>query len=101
MSSQYYRVLGIFDKYYNKWFPEFEKDKRVTFNPQPGKKWKAYSERYKLLVRMMIKTQQLSEFEEVELKKDGKWSPKAVFRIVSLKDVLSVEMKLESSNDVW
>ena len=101
VSSQYYRVLGIFDKYYNKWFPEFEKDKKVTFNPQPGKKWKAYSERYKLLVRMMMKTQQLSEFEEVELKKDGKWSPKAVFRIVSLKDVLSVEMKLESSNDGW
>ena len=49
---------------------------------------------------MMKKTQQ-SEFEEVELKKDGKWSPKAVFRIVSLKDVLSVEMKLESSNDDW
>ena len=51
-------------------------------------------------MRMMKKTQQ-SEFEEVELKKDGKWSPKAVFRIVSLKDVLSVEMKLESSNDGW
>ena len=28
VSSQYYRVLGIFDKYYNKWFPEFEKDKK-------------------------------------------------------------------------
>ena len=76
------------------------KTKKVTFNSQPGKKWKAYSNKYKLLVRMMKKTQQ-SEFEEVELKKDGKWSPKAVFCIVSLKDVLSVEMKLESSNDGW
>jgi len=28
VSSQYYRVLGIFDKYYNKWFVEFEKDKK-------------------------------------------------------------------------
>ena len=100
ISSQYYRVLGIFDKYYNKWFVEFNKDKQVTFNPQSGTQWKAYSRKYKLLVRMMNRTQQ-SEFEEVELEKDGKWSPKAVFRIVSLNDVLSVEMKLESSNDGW
>ena len=28
------------------------------------------------------------------------WSPKAVFRVVSLVDVLSVETKLESSNDI-
>ena len=28
ISSQYYRVLGIFDKYYNKWFVEFNKDKK-------------------------------------------------------------------------
>ena len=62
--------------------------------------WKAYSKKYKLLIRMMKMTENL-EFEEVELKKDGKWSPKAVFRIVSLADVMSVEMKLESSNDSW
>ena len=42
-----------------------------------------------------------SHYEEVELRKDGEWSPKAVFRIVSLADVLSVETKLESLNDVW
>ena len=28
VSSQYYRVLGFFDKYYNKWFVKFEKDKK-------------------------------------------------------------------------
>ena len=28
VSSQYYRVLGIFNKYYNKWFVEFEKEKK-------------------------------------------------------------------------
>ena len=49
---------------------------------------------------MMVRTEQ-SEFEEGELEKNGKWSPKAVFRIVHLNDVLSVEMKLESSNDGW
>ena len=35
------------------------------------------------------------------VKKDSEWSPKAVFRVVSLADVLSVETKLESSNDIW
>ena len=100
ISSQYYRVLGIFDKYYNRWFVDFNKDKKVTFNPRSGTQWKAYSKKYKLLVRMMVRTEQ-SEFEEVELEKNGKWSPKAVFRIVYLNDVLSVEMKLESSNDGW
>jgi len=97
--SQYYRVLGIFSKHYNKWFVEFEKDKKVSFNPQ-GITWKVYSKKFKLLVRMMKMTEN-SEFEEVELKKDGKWSPKTVFRIVTLADVMSVEMKLESSNDSW
>ena len=28
VSSQYSRVLGIFNKYYNKWFVESEKDKK-------------------------------------------------------------------------
>ena len=40
--SQYYRVLGIFSKHYNKWFVEFEIHKQVVFNPQGGT-WKAYS----------------------------------------------------------
>lgn len=67
------------------------------FNSQ-GRTYEAYSKTYKLLVRMMKLTEQ-SNFEEVKLKKGGKWRSKAVFRIVSLEDVLSVEMKLESSND--
>ena len=100
ISSQYYRVLGIFDKFCNRWFVDLNKDKKITFNPRPGAQWKAYSKKYKLLARMMVRTE-LSEFEEVELEKNGKWSPKAVFRIVHLNDVLSVEMKPESSNDGW
>ena len=51
--------------------------------------------------RGMMKNTMQSDFEEIELKKDGEWSPKVVFRILSLADVLSVEMKLESSNDSW
>ena len=41
------------------------------------------------------------EDEEVKLRKDGEWSPKTVSSVVSLEDVLSVETKLESSNDIW
>ena len=93
-----YRVLGIFSKHYNKWFVEFEQ-KQVVFDPQ-SKTWKRYSKKYKLLARMMKMTEQ-SDYEEVELRKEGEWSPKAVFRVVSLADVLSVESKLESSNDIW
>ena len=55
---------------------------------------------YKQLARMMKLTEQ-SDYEEVELRKDGEWSTKTVFCIVSLADVLSVETKLESSNDIW
>ena len=99
VTSRYYRVLGIFSKYYNKWCVPWEARRQVVFNPQ-GRTWEAYSKKYKLLVRMMKLTEQ-SDSEEVELKKDGEWSPKAVFRIVSPADVLSVETKLESSNDSW
>ena len=28
ISSQYYRVLGIFDKSYNRWYVDFNKDKK-------------------------------------------------------------------------
>ena len=40
-------------------------------------------------------------YEEVKLEKTGEWSPKAVFRIVYMADVMSVEMELESEDDVW
>ena len=49
----------------------------------------------------MTKLTEQSEYEEVELKMDSEWSPNAVFRVVSLTDVLLVETKLESSNDIW
>ena len=39
--------------------------------------------------------------QEVKLEKTGEWSPKAVFRIVYMADVMSVEMGLESEDDVW
>ena len=48
-----------------------------------------------------MKLTEQSDYEEVKLKKDGKWSPKVVVCTVSLANVLSVETKLESSNDIF
>ena len=36
VTSRYYRVLGIFSKYYNKWFVEFEIHKQVVFIHRAG-----------------------------------------------------------------
>ena len=71
-----YRVLGIFNKHYNKWFSGFE-EKQVVFSPHSTTSG-TYSKKYKLLLRMM-KLREQSGYEEVELKKDSEWSPKAVF----------------------
>lgn len=95
-SEHYYRVFGIFTKHSNKWFVELE-TKIVRFEPH-SKGWKTYSKKYKLQTRMM-KKDSFEDFEDVDLKKDGNWSSKAVFRNVSLADVLSVEIKLDSSTD--
>ena len=51
---------------YNKWFPEFE-EKQVVFSPQ-STAWGTYSNKFKLLARIMKLTEQ-SDYEEVELKK--------------------------------
>ena len=44
-------------------------------------------------------------YEEVKLEKTGEWSPKAVFRIAFMAEILSVETELESGweddVDVW
>ena len=60
-----YRVLGIFSKYYNKWFVEFEQ-KQFVFNLQ-SMTWKTDPKKYKLLARMIKLTEQ-SRYEEVELR---------------------------------
>ena len=54
--------------------------------------------KYTLLVHMPMKASG-SRYEEVELKKDGNWSPTAVFCNVYLADMVSVETKIEV--DEW
>ena len=43
----------------------------------------------------------VNEYKEVKLEKTGEWSPKAVYRIGFMADILSVETKLESDEDLW
>ena len=50
------------------------------FNPQ-SKTCEKNSKKYKLLTRMVKLTEQ-PDYEEVELKKDSEWSPKAVFLVL-------------------
>ena len=78
-------------KSYNKWFAHLDKEK-VPF-VQGSKK-------YKVLVRMM-KYAGPNTYDEVKLEKTGEWSPKAVYRIAFMADVMSVEAKLESEATLW
>ena len=40
-------------------------------------------------------------YDNVELIKDGSWSPKVVYRIATVKEVINVKEKVVSSNNVW
>ena len=87
----YYQVLCIFSKNYNKWFVHLEDDK-VPFVHG--------SKKYKILVRMMNHVS-ANTYTEVKLETDGDWSPKAVYRIAYLADVISVLTKLQTVDDIW
>ena len=45
-SIEYYGVLGIFSKYYNKWFVHIDSDKIM---------WNKYCKKYKVLARLIQK----------------------------------------------
>ena len=55
--------------------------------------------KYKIMVRMMEGAGE--GYDNVELTKDGIWSPKAVYRIATVKEVINVKEKVVSSNNVW
>jgi hypothetical protein len=75
----------LYSKRYNKWYLHWD-DNKVKF--ERG------SKKFKILGRMVIKDG--SSWKEIELVKDGKWSPKSVFSIKSMSDVVSVEGELTS-----
>ena len=67
VSIEFYRVLAIFSKHYNKWFIDWDSDKFLFVQG---------SKKYKVLARMMQKDGE--EMKEVELEKDGH-SPCSVY----------------------
>ena len=81
-SIEYYRVLGFFTKYYNKWFVSIEE--KFAWEGDPSK-----MKNVRVLARMMKKSG--STFEEVSLEADGDWSPTQVYCIKNFKDIIKVE----------
>ena len=57
------------------------------------------SNKYKIILAMMQKVGD-DAYEEVIVEKGSVWSPRAVFRIFFIADILSVETKLER-DDLW
>jgi hypothetical protein len=76
---EHYCVLALYSKHYNKWYLHWDDDKV---------KFERGSKKFKILGRTVIKDG--SSWKEIELVKDGKWSPKSVFSIKSMSDVVSV-----------
>ena len=86
-SVEYYRVLAIFSKHYNKWFIHWDSDQVEYIHN---------SKKYKILARM-VKMDGMSSCSEVNLEADGQWNTKSVFTLRSMSDIVSVEGVLDSS----
>lgn len=67
-SIEYYRVLGIFSKHYNKWFLHWDSDSVL---------YKKDSKKYKIMAWMVQRD--VLKMKEVVLEKDGNWGPKFVY----------------------
>ena len=86
-SVEYYRVLAIFSKHYNKWFINWDSDQVEYIHN---------SKKYKILARM-VKMDGMNSCSEVNLEADGQWNTKCVFTLRSMSDIVSVEGVLDSS----
>ena len=86
---EYYHVLAIFSKHYNKWFLHW--DDEVLF--EKG------STKFKILARMVVKDG--NRIKEVDLEKDGQWGPKYVFSIRPMMQIESIEGELSSGFLSW
>eukprot|EP00956_Cyclotella_meneghiniana_P011701 scaffold16470_cov61-Cyclotella_meneghiniana.AAC.12 len=92
-SVEYYRVLAIFSKHYNKWFIHWDSDQVEYIHN---------SKKYKILARM-VKMDGMSSCSEVNLEADGQWNTKSIFTLRSMCDIVSVEGDLDSSIEelIW
>ena len=80
-----YRVLALFSKTYNNWYPAEEE--KFLWNDESVKK------KVSVLARLM--TKQGIVYREAILKAGGDWAPKQVYRIKDFKDILNVGNTLE------
>lgn len=77
---EFYRVLGFFDKHYNKWY--MAADDKFHFTPNEPAKMKGI----RFLAQLMVKRG--SSYTTVQLTKNGEWGPTHVFCTKSLSDIL-------------
>ena len=80
----HFRVMEIYEKYYNKWF----------VSKHPSKKWKKEPKSDKVKVRMLEKNV-LSEYCDVDLNGDITYDRKDVCKIVEDSMILNVVGKME------
>ena len=85
MSPEYYRVLGFFSKYYNKWWVTEENQFSWTSGSSSNKN-------NRILGRLMKKVG--SSYREVELKAGGDWAPHQVYRMVPFDEIVCIENEL-------
>jgi hypothetical protein len=77
-SIEYYRVLAIFSKRYNKWYLHWDEEKVGYI---------IGSMKFKVMARMVVR--QNNRFKEVDLVAGGDWSPKNVYALRYFSDILS------------
>ena len=79
-----YRVMEVYEKYYNKWF----------MSKQPFKKWKKEPKPYKLRVRMLRKNV-VNEYADVDLVGDMVYGSRDICRTVDDGMIVDVVGKLD------
>ena len=82
--ASYYRVVNVFEKYYNKWF----------MSMVPFKLWKKEPKSYKIKIRMLRKNV-LGEFCDVDLCGDATVNKENICRIIEDKMIIGVVGKLK------
>ena len=85
VATEYYRILAFFSKFYNKWWMARESE-------FPWTNSKSDKQGNRILARLARKVG--SSYQEVDLKADGEWAPKQVYRIVPFSEIIFVENKL-------
>ena len=80
----HYRVMEVYEKYYNKWF----------MSKSPCKKWKKEPKPYKMKVRM-LKRNILNEYCDVDLVGDIAYDRKDICKIVDNSMIVNVVGKLD------